>query len=247
MTPLVHALGVGRGDVVAVAGAGGKTTLVYRLAREAREAGLRVIVTSTTHMGTLPEEITGPVIMEDEGDADRRIGTALKETGYATVLGRYVRPDKLEGILGPRVDALAGRADLVVLETDGARGRSLKVPAAHEPVIPRSATAVVVVAALDVLGQPLDEALVHRVELVAAATGRKPGQTVDEDAFVSALTHAQGYPARIGPGVRAAIFLNKVEDAATLAAAERIAPRLRGTYALVAAGSARGGEVRVWK
>ena len=247
MTPLVHALGVGRGDVVAVAGAGGKTTLVYRLAGEAREAGLRVLVTSTTHMGTLPAETTGPVIMEDEADSDRRIETALRETGYATVLGRYVRPDKIEGILGPRVDELASRADLVVVESDGARGRSLKVPAAHEPVLPRSTTAVVVVAALDVLGQPLDDALVHRVELVAAATGRKPGQTVDEDAFVSALTHAQGYPARIGPGLRAAVFLNKAEDAATLAAAERIAPRLRGTYALVTAGSARGGEVRVWK
>lgn len=247
MTPLVHALGVGRGDVVAVAGAGGKTTLVYRMAREARQAGLRVIVTSTTHMGTLPEEVTGPVLLEEGGEIETRLGQVLRETGYATVLGRYVRPDKIEGILGPRVDALAGRADLVVVESDGARGRSLKVPAAHEPVVPRSTTAVVVVAALDVLGQPLDDALVHRVELVAAATGRKPGQTVDEDAFVSALTHAQGYPARIGPGLRAAVFLNKAEEADARAAAERIAPRLLGPYVLVAAGSARGGDVRVWK
>ena len=145
------------------------------------------------------------------------------------------------------MDELVSRADLVVLEADGARGRSLKVPAAHEPVIPRSATAVVVVAALDVLGQPLDDALVHRVELVAAAAGRKPGQIVDEDAVVSALTCASGYPARIPPGTRAAVFLNKAEDAASRAAAERIAPRLLGPYALVAAGSARGGDVRVWK
>jgi probable selenium-dependent hydroxylase accessory protein YqeC len=247
VTSLVHALGVGRGDVVAVAGAGGKTTLVYRLAREAREAGLRVLVTSTTHMGTLPEDVTGPVLLEEEGELETRVGKVLRETGYATVLGRYVRPDKIEGILGPRVDALAGRADLVVIESDGARGRSLKVPAPHEPVLPRSTTAVVVVAALDVLGQPLDERLVHRVELVAAATGTAPGQTVDEDVVASALIHAEGYPARIPPGMRAAVFLNKAEDAATLAAAERIAPRLRGTYALVAAGSARGGEVRSWR
>lgn len=247
MTPLVHALGVGRGDVVAVAGAGGKTTLVYRLAREAREAGLSVIVTSTTHMGTLPEEITGPVLLEEEGDLGTRLGQVMRETGYATVLGRRERPDKIVGLGGPRVDELVGRADLLVIESDGARGRSLKVPAAHEPVIPRSATAVVVVAALDVLGQPLDDALVHRVELVAAAAGRKPGQIVDEDAVVSALTCASGYPARIAPGTRAAVFLNKAEDAASRAAAERIAPRLLGPYALVAAGSARGGDVRVWK
>lgn len=247
MTPLVHALGVGRGDVVAVAGAGGKTTLVYRLAREAREAGLRVLVTSTTHMGTLPEDVTGPVLLEEEGDLETRLGKVMRETGYATVLGRRERPDKIVGLGGPRVDELGGHADLLVVEADGARGRSLKVPAAHEPVVPRSTTAVVVVAALDVLGRPLDEGLVHRVELVAAATGRAPGQTVDEDTVVSALIYAEGYPARIAAGMRAAVFLNKAEDAATLAAAERIAPRLRGPYAVVAAGSARGGDVRVWK
>jgi probable selenium-dependent hydroxylase accessory protein YqeC len=246
VTPLLHALGLGVGDVVAVAGAGGKTTLVYRLAREARDAGLRVLVTSTTHMGTLPEEITGPVLLEEEGDVGTRLGKVLRETGYATVLGRRERPDKINGLAGPRVDQLVGSADLLVVESDGARGRSLKVPAAHEPVVPRSTTAVVVVAALDVLGQPLDEARVHRVELVAAATGRTRGQAVDEDAFVSALTHPQGYPARLTPAMRAAVFLNKAEDAATRAAAGRIAPRLLGPYSLVAAGSARGGEVRVW-
>ena len=85
------------------------------------------------------------------------------------------------------------------------------------------------------------------MELVAAAAGRKPGDTVDEEAVVAALTHAGGYPGRVARGMRAAVFLNKVEDPAAWAAAERIAPRLVPTYGLVAAGSARGGEVRVWR
>jgi len=102
LTALLHALGLGRGDVVAVVGAGGKTTLVYRLAAEAREAGLRVIVTSTTHMGTLPEEITGPVLLEEEGDVGTRLGQVMRETGYATVLGRRERPDRIEQAVLPR-------------------------------------------------------------------------------------------------------------------------------------------------
>jgi probable selenium-dependent hydroxylase accessory protein YqeC len=246
VTALLQVLGFGRADVVAVAGAGGKTTLVYRLAREARDAGLRVLVTSTTHMGTQLRTVTGPVVFDEDGDPDVGLDAALRETGLATFLGRRLRPDKLEGVAAERVDGLAGRADLILVEADGARGRSLKVPAPHEPVIPRSATAVLVVAALDVLGRPLDDALVHRVELVAAATGRKPGEDVDEAAVASALLHPEGYPARVTRGVRAAVFLNKAEDAATWAAAERIAPRLLGTYERVAAGSARGGEVRSW-
>ena len=46
---------------------------------------------------------------------------------------------------------------VVLVEADAPRGRSLKVPAPHEPVIPASTTLVVVVCALDALGQPLDE------------------------------------------------------------------------------------------
>jgi molybdenum cofactor cytidylyltransferase len=245
VTSLLQALGLGRGDVGAVAGAGGKTTLVYRLAAEARAAGLRVLVTSTTHMGMLPEAVTGPVILEAEGEAGPRLEKVMRETGYATVLGRRVRPDKIEGIPGPRVDALAGCADLVCVESDGARGRSLKVPAPHEPVVPRSTTLLVVVAALDVLGEPLDESRVHRLDLVVAATGLATGETIGEDAVVAALRHAEGYPARAGPGVRAAVFLNKVEDDPAWAAAERIARGLVPPYAVVAAGSARGGPVRL--
>jgi probable selenium-dependent hydroxylase accessory protein YqeC len=198
-------------------------------------------------MGTLPEAITGPVILEEDGDVGTRLGKIMRETGYATVLGRRVRPDKLEGIPGPRVDELVSRADLVVIESDGARGRSLKVPAPHEPVIPLSTTVLVVVAALDVLGEPLDESRVHRLELVASATGRRAGETIDEDAVVAALRHGEGYPARVGPGVRAAVFLNKVEGAVRGDAAARIGLRLMPPYDAVAAGSARGGEVRVWR
>ena len=246
MSGLIASLGVGRGDVVAVAGAGGKTTLVYRLAAEAREAGLAVLVTTTTHMGTLPEAMTGPVFVEAEGDPGPLLDEALRREGRATLLGRRLRPDKLEGISPERVDELSRRAELVLVEADGARGRSLKVPASHEPVVPRSTTLFVVVVALDVLGHPLTEERVNRLELVAEATGRAVGETVDEEALVSALLLPTGYPARVPPGRRTAAFLNKVEDERAWAAAERIAPRLLPTYGLVAAGSARSGGVRVW-
>jgi len=69
---------------VAVAGAGGKTTLIYRVAAEARAAGLRVLVTTTTHMATLPEATTGPVVFEAGGDA----GPAIEKRCPAPVSPR---------------------------------------------------------------------------------------------------------------------------------------------------------------
>jgi probable selenium-dependent hydroxylase accessory protein YqeC len=242
---LLNALGLGRGDVVAVVGAGGKTTLVHRLADEARRAGLRALATSTTHMGTLPEFVTGPVVFEAEGDPLPALEDALRRHGRATLLGRRLREDKLEGVTPERVDELAPMADLVLVEADGARGRSLKLPASHEPVLPRSATVMLVVAALDVLGAPLDENWVHRLELVGDACGLARGEPLGPGEVARALGAAGGYLARVRQGVRAGVFLNKAEDAATLAAAEDIAARLAPPYAFVAAGSARAGECRI--
>lgn len=243
---ILTALGLRRGHVVAVAGAGGKTTLVYRLAQEARERGMTVLVTTTTHMGTLPEAVTGPVFVEADGDPEPALRRALDREGRATLLGRRVREDKLEGVAPERVDALAAVADLVLVEADGARGRSLKVPAPHEPVIPLSTTLLIVVCGLDVLGAPLDDGLVHRVELVSAATGIGVGEAVDEDTVVAALRQREGYLSRAPRHGRIIVFFNKVEDEETFAVAGRLSRRLVPPYDSVVAGSARTGTVRAW-
>lgn len=243
---LLASLGIRDGDVVAVAGAGGKTTLVYRLASEARQAGFRVLVTTTTHMGSLPEEVTGPVFLEEDGDPAPGLAEALQREGRATLIGRRVRADKLEGVSPDHVRAHAGGADVVLVEADGARGRSLKVPAPHEPVVPRATTLLVVMAALDVLGEPLTEERIHRLDLVCSTTGTAVGEAVDEDTVVSCLRHALGYPSRVPPGARAAVFLNKAEGEDTWQAAVRIGRRLVPPYCFVVAGSARGDGWRVW-
>ena len=112
-----------------------------------------MLVTTTTHMGTLPSEVTGPVFLEADGGVEPGLRRALAAEGRATLLGRRVRADKLEGVAPERVSELARQADLVLVEADGARGRSLKVPAEHEPVVPAATTLLIVVAALDVLGR----------------------------------------------------------------------------------------------
>jgi probable selenium-dependent hydroxylase accessory protein YqeC len=245
LTTLLSALGIARGAVVSVVGAGGKTTLVYRLAAEARKAGLTVLVTTTTHMGTLAESTTGPVLVEAEAAVEGDLVRALATHGLATVLGRRVRPDKLEGLDPERVDGLAPRAEVVLVEADGARGRSLKVPAPHEPVIPSSTTLVIVVAALDALHRPLDATIAHRLDLVCAATGAREGAPITAALLAAALAHPSSYPSRVRAGLRAGVFLNKADDEAAMLRAREVAAGLRPPYAFVAAGSARSGRAEV--
>jgi molybdenum cofactor cytidylyltransferase len=173
------------------------------------------------------------------------VDDALAGHGLTTVLGRRIRPDKLEGLPPERVDALARRADLVLVEADGARGRSLKAPADHEPVVPSSSTLLVVLAALDVLGTPAGGELVHRPEIVGRFTGLGPEDAVTEDAVAACLAHPDGYPARMRGGLRAVVFLNKAEDDARRTAARRIADRLCPPYDAVVAGSARDDSKRL--
>jgi probable selenium-dependent hydroxylase accessory protein YqeC len=235
---LLAALGVD-GGVVAIAGAGGKTALLYALAGEARAAGLRVLVTSTTHMGA-PRE--GPAIFEEGVDRAAGVRAALDADGWAIVLGRRLREDKCEGLPPDRVDVLALLADLTVVEADGARQRSFKTPADHEPVVPASTRRLVVVAGLDVLGKPLDDAHVHRLERVAAAAGQPPGTTITAETLVRVLGDRAGYPARRPPGAAAAVFLNKVDDRLGDIVAS-IAGALVPPYDLVVAGRAQEGHV----
>jgi probable selenium-dependent hydroxylase accessory protein YqeC len=182
--------------------------------------------------------------MEADGDPLPGLEQALLQRGQATLLSRRVREDKLQGVAPERVDALASLADLVLVEADGARGRSLKVPAAHEPVVPRATTLLLVLAALDLLGEPLDERWVHRLERVSEASGKPPGERLAAEDVGRALCAPDGYLARVPPGSRAGVFLNKVHDAQAWAAAEQLAPRLAPPYGLVVAGSASTGGGR---
>jgi probable selenium-dependent hydroxylase accessory protein YqeC len=141
------------------------------------------------------------------------------------------------------VDRVVAHADIVLVEADGARRRSFKMPADHEPVVPDSARCLVVVAGLDVLGQPLDDAHVHRHERVAAAARQPIGSVVTEDTIVAALSDPAGYPSRGAAGGRVILFLNKAEDN-RLAAALRLAYRLQNVYERVLVGSAREGVPR---
>ncbi len=224
---------------MALAGAGGKTTLLGRLVREGRAAGWRVLVTTTTHLGFA--EAAGTIVLEEDGDPLGALECALSKDGLATLFGRRVRDDKMEGVAPERVDAMAPLADLVLVEADGARGRALKAPADHEPVVPASTTLLLVLASMEVLGRPLGADVVHRLERVQSLCGRALGDAIDEDVMVAVLGHPSSYPRCRPPRGHLGLFLNRAEVAAGAGIARRLIP----PYDLVAVGSAREGAVCV--
>lgn len=160
---LAEILGVGAG-VTAVVGSGGKTSLLAELARELPGT---VVLTTTTHILPFPEV---PLLISP---TEREVEAALRGERVVCVASRAEDGRKLtEPALG--IEALAGLADYVLVEADGARRLPLKAHAAWEPVIPGCARRTVLVVGAGGLGRPVEEA-VHRPEVFCELAGCAAG------------------------------------------------------------------------
>ncbi len=146
--------------VIAYVGAGGKTTLLKRHAREYRDRGLKVLVTTSTHMFLEPDALAT--------DNAARIVLQLEKTGYA-MAGRPAG-EKIEALSQETYRAVCERADLVLLEADGSKHMPIKFPNDSEPVLYDNVEKTIVVCGLHALGRPLREAA-HRLDLVRQCLG----------------------------------------------------------------------------
>lgn len=225
-------------SLVCAVGAGGKTTLLHRLAAELARAGASVVCTTTTAIW----QPYADVIVEN--DATALLDAVARQAARGRVIiaaqARRLERDeasghertKLSGVAADvpqRLLALPG-VDHVLVEADGARGRALKAPAAHEPVLACGVTHVVAVAGIDALGQPLDARSAHRPERIGALLGVAPGTALNARHMATLLAHADGGRKGVPASARFIVFINKVDDwerrqaAGTVAACLRDAP-----------------------
>ncbi|MGE3856876.1 MAG: selenium cofactor biosynthesis protein YqeC [Dehalococcoidia bacterium] len=227
--PLWRALGLdasGVRPVVAIVGGGGKTSLLYRLGRDAEALGRRAVICGTVRYTRAPHPHATPVLVRDaEGALPARV-TEAWAAGARTLVATGVdeeTPARLVPVTPATVDALARLegTDAVLFEADGSRQLPFKAPAPHEPVIPPSTTHVVAVVGLDALGTPVDAAHVHRPERVRAILDRA---TVDAELVARVLAHPQG-GRQHAEGRAFAVVVNKadLDPAAARDLAARIA------------------------
>jgi len=119
--------------------------------------------------------------------------------------------------------------DWIIVEADGAAGRPLKAPAAHEPVIPPCSGWTVGVVGLQALGQPLIDPWVFRMDAFARLTGLAPGAAVSAEAVAAACGHEQGLFKGAPADCRCLAFLNRADSSDRKAAAARIAALIQRT------------------
>jgi probable selenium-dependent hydroxylase accessory protein YqeC len=224
---LTAALGLERARLVSLCGAGGKTTLMFALAREWVRAGERVLITTTTKIAR--DEAAGPwpavaassaeeILEHARRLADKRAGTLIAYSGIGGA------GEKLAGFAPELIDRLnsIARFDRILVEADGSARKPLKAPAAHEPVVPASSDAVIAVAGLNGLGRPLSPENLFRPEIWARLTGRAPGAPITAEALATIALHAEGLTKGCPARAMRILFLNRADTAERLAAAERV-------------------------
>jgi probable selenium-dependent hydroxylase accessory protein YqeC len=223
---LAEALLLSGGGVVSLVGAGGKTSLMYRLAHELAGSGQTVLTTTTTHIHPpSPEQCAVCILTPNADRILERAGEALRGHRHITAAGSAAGSGKLSGLAPAEIERLkAARVfDWIVVEADGAAGRPLKAPAAHEPVIPPCSGWTVGVAGLQALGQPSRGPWVFRTDAFARITGLASGAAVTAEAVAAACGHEHGLFKGAPADCRCVAFLNRADTTERKAAAARIA------------------------
>jgi len=207
-------LGLGPREHVAIVGGGGKTTLCFELARGLSGAGKRVITTTTTHMWRQEADFAPCVIFWPQDPlADHRLKDRLRKEGHVFVADQPLSSGKVKGIAPERADTFFQDPDIdyVIVEADGAAGRPVKAPAAHEPVIPSSVTLVIAVMGLEAIGMPVSGDSVFRLELFAELTGLGAGEVLTPGAAVPLFQSPMGLFKGAPEGARKIVCLNKAD------------------------------------
>ncbi len=196
--------------LVSFIGAGGKTTLMFRLAKELSAAGHKVIITTTTKI--YPPHNLPLVLASSTGQILNMLSESMPKENI-TVLGSAIGTDgKLQGLEPEVVNSIyRARKIFILVEADGARGKSLKGYKEYEPRIPSASDLVFAVIGADALGEKIDETYVHRFELFCTATGIDSGKVINGTILAKSYRLMHDISINQAPAAVYRAILNKID------------------------------------
>jgi molybdenum cofactor cytidylyltransferase len=245
---LANCLPLGDRAIVGVYGAGGKSMLLNRLARELTAKGSKVILSTTTKI-YIPDEV--PTITAQDLDEAFHLLAGHLRYHPVVALGKSILPGgKLQGIDPSWIRPLfaQGVAPYILVEADGASGKPIKGYASYEPVLPDAAHLVVPVLGMDAVGACLNGDMAHRPELLASRLGMEPGDILSENLIVCYLQQLVELGRSLSPRARIVPVLNKADLPHAVTKAQRVARGLHqypGLDRILLTSVMMGGPVRV--
>jgi probable selenium-dependent hydroxylase accessory protein YqeC len=214
-------------ELVCLVGAGGKTTTLFRVARELKRLTKRVLVTTTTAILCPSQEECDEVIVNSSNDPEI---FAEVTKGSVSVFGsELLDGGKLKGIDKEFIDEIYKKNifDHIIVEGDGSKQRPIKAPAYYEPVIPQNTTRAIGVVGLDAIGKRADSECVHRMEEFTRVTGYAGEAAIDEEAVALLIVSQAGLFKSVPEGCQKYLLLNKAENKSREESAMNIIERVK--------------------
>lgn len=146
-----------KNDVITITGAGGKTSLLYFLAKELSKSG-KVLITTTTKIYFPSEEKYETLIVGNNNFSGKNKNI--------TIAGSKMEDGKLHSLSYEEIKNLKKNYDFILIEGDGAKNKLLKEWNNYEPCIPDFSTKIIGVINMDILDLTLSEKNIHRFEIL---------------------------------------------------------------------------------
>lgn len=197
---LLDAFDIKKGDIITITGAGGKTSLMFSLAKKLSLIG-KVLVTTTTK-----------IFVPNVEDYEELITTETKIKGREKnifVYGEKIENGKLYSLSYEKIFDLKKDFDFIIIEGDGAKEKKIKAWNNTEPCIPTFSNKVIGVINLDISNLKLEEYNIHRFELFKEKFKNYVNMIVDKNFLTDYISSGDFF--KNSPLSKKYIFFNGID------------------------------------
>lgn len=179
--------------IVAIVGAGGKTTVLSKLVEYGGLKRQPMVVTTTTRLYRNQVEQWKPYLSGDFTGGEEHCLRAIRQ-GRCGAWFAGTEGTKVLSLPPHYIDELYQLHPdwQIVVEADGAKEKWLKAPKLSEPVLPRLTRTTIGVLNLQVLGMALTEEHIHNMDLVMDIMQRPEGAVITPGMLARLVSDPKG-------------------------------------------------------
>jgi probable selenium-dependent hydroxylase accessory protein YqeC len=229
--------------VISIVGSGGKTSLMFMLAKELSKHK-RVLITTTTKIYVPKQEEYRRM---EVGKIENFIFAHRLENGVYVYGSSINDENKLIGVCEDELNLLKNCFDYIIIESDGSKQKPLKGWREDEPVIYSGTELTVGIIDIQILQQEVNSENIHRLPIFLKLTHAKEGEKIGFKHLIKVITHQEGiFKNSLG---RKMLFINKVESFVAEDNANKLVQRIKKDFKIdcVIIGSVKDGNYKVLK
>lgn len=207
---LIDTFKINNKDIITIIGAGGKTSLMFSASSLLRN-DYKVLVTTTTHIYIPDNNLYDKIIMLTHFENENYNNILQNNKNGVYVIGSHiVNNSKIKGLTFDMLDKITPYFDVVIIEGDGSKEKSLKGWNDNEPVIYPKTTKTIGIVDISSIGIDINEENIHRVDKFLDIINDYSNNKVNIEHLEKLILNEKGL-FKFSKGEKI-LFINKVED-----------------------------------